>query len=377
MNTNKKTEKSGKIKNFLVMALVLIGSMAVGVFIADTIFTLLGDDMGFGEYFFWLLLYLFVLYAAYLMQIIIHESGHLIFGLLTGYRFSSFRIGSVILTKDGGKFRIGSFSMAGTAGQCLLYPNEGEEKIPYVLYNLGGVIMNLAVGALGLALWFAFRGVPVLGVFLMSLFATGLMIALTNGVPMSVGMVNNDGLNALSLGKDASSLTSFANQLRVNARMTKGERLLAMPRELFELPEGADASNPINATIKVFACNRLMDEHSFAEARTLCEELIADAAVLPIYKNMLTCDLAFCEMMAGEHERAASRFNKEFTKFLSLMSKAPSVVRTQYAHALLCEKDAEKAKKYRSAFEKLAKKYPYTGDLESERELLAEAERAV
>ena len=150
MNTNKKTEKSGKIKNFLVMALVLIGSMAVGVFIADTIFTLLGDDMGFGEYFFWLLLYLFVLYAAYFLQIIIHESGHLIFGLLTGYRFSSFRIGSVILTKDGGKFRIGSFSMAGTAGQCLLYPNEGEEKIPYV--GVAAFALMAASGDLGASL---------------------------------------------------------------------------------------------------------------------------------------------------------------------------------------------------------------------------------
>ncbi|MBQ9745506.1 MAG: hypothetical protein IJW21_01620, partial [Clostridia bacterium] len=166
---------------------------------------------------------------------------------------------------------------------------------PYVLYNLGGVIMNLAVGAAGLALWFIFPRVPVLSVFLMSLFAVGVMISLTNGVPMSVGMMNNDGLNALSLGKDLHALRSFANQLRVNARMAKGERLRDMPCGLFELAQEADAANPINATINVFACNRLVDEHRFAEARELCEALAADEAVLPIYKNMLTCDLAFCE----------------------------------------------------------------------------------
>ena len=39
------------------------------------------------------LLLLIGMYAAMLIQIILHEAGHLIFGLLTGYRFSSFRMG--------------------------------------------------------------------------------------------------------------------------------------------------------------------------------------------------------------------------------------------------------------------------------------------
>ena len=30
------------------------------------------------------------MYAGILLQIILHEAGHLLFGLLTGYRFSSF-----------------------------------------------------------------------------------------------------------------------------------------------------------------------------------------------------------------------------------------------------------------------------------------------
>jgi hypothetical protein len=377
MEKNRKSKKNGKLKGFLVMLITIIGSAAVGIFIADTIFALLGDNMGFAEYFVWLCLYLLVLYAAHFLQIIIHESGHLVFGILTGYKFSSFRIGNAILTKDGEKFRIGYYSLAGTAGQCLLYLPEENEKIPYVLYNLGGVIMNVIFSGVSFALWLAFPDIPVISVALVCLFATGLMIALTNGVPMSVGMVNNDGLNALSLGKDPHALRSFANQLRVNARMAKGERLRDMPCELFELTDDADAGNTINAAIRVFACNRLMDEHRFSEAAELCKILIADKAVLPIYKNMLVCDLAFCEMVSGERERAASRFNKELEKFLSLMSKNPGIIRTRYAHALACEKDMRKAEKHLESFEKLAKKYPYSGDIESERELLAEIRTAV
>ncbi len=367
-----------KLTQNIVSVIMGIFGIVFGVGLGSIIVFSLGEELESGEYFLMLALHILAFCAMYFLQIIIHESGHLVFGLLTGYRFSSFRIGSVILTKDGGKFRIGSFSMAGTGGQCLLYPpDEKEGKIPYVLYNLGGVIMNVFASIVFFVLWLLLPQVTLLSAALLGGTLLGFFIAVTNGVPMSVGMVNNDGFNALSLGKDVHALRSFANQLRVNARMTKGERLRDMPRELFELSEGADTSNPINATIKVFACNRLMDEGNFAEARGLCETLIADEAVLPIYKNMLTCDLAFCEMLAGECECAASHFNKELIKFLSLMAKNPSVIRTQYAHALLCEKNAEKAKTYRESFEKLAKKYPYKGDIESERGLLAQAERAV
>ena len=35
--------------------------------------------------------FLVCMYGSLLIQIIVHEAGHLLFGLLTGYRFNSFR----------------------------------------------------------------------------------------------------------------------------------------------------------------------------------------------------------------------------------------------------------------------------------------------
>ncbi len=373
-----KKKTNGGAVRFILPVLGIAVFIGIGVFIASTIIAYLGEDFAFLEYFLWLALYLLVFYAVYFLQIIIHESGHLVFGLLTGYTFVSFRIGSFIITKKDGKFCFARFAMAGTAGQCLLCPPEEKEgKLPFVLYNFGGVIFNVIFAVVSLVLYAFLPNVTVLSAALVISAVLGVYTAATNGIPMRMGLVNNDGFNALSLGKDECSLRSFANQLRINARMAKGERLRDMPKRLFELSDGADAGNPINAAIKVFACNRLMDEHRFTEAAELCKILISDEAVLPIYKNMLVCDLAFCEMIAGERERAASRFNRELIKFLSLMAKNPSIVRTQYAHALSCEKDMEKAKKHIVSFEKLAKKYPYSGDIESERELLAEIRTAV
>ena len=78
------------------------------------------------------------------LQLILHEAGHLIFGLLSGYEFVSFRVGSITIYKKDGKTHIGSYKLAGTGGQCLMAPPDlVNEKIPYVLFNFGGVIINI------------------------------------------------------------------------------------------------------------------------------------------------------------------------------------------------------------------------------------------
>lgn len=65
------------------------------------------------------ILSLVCLILAVFVQIILHEGGHLIFGLATGYRFVSFRVGSLTLIKEGGKFRLNaSPSPAQAANAC-------------------------------------------------------------------------------------------------------------------------------------------------------------------------------------------------------------------------------------------------------------------
>ena len=91
-----------------------------------------------------------ILVVAYFLQIIIHELGHLIFGLMTGYRFKSFRIGSLMLIRNAdGKLSFKRLSIAGTAGQCLMGPPDIENgKIMHILYNFGGVIANLTAAVI-------------------------------------------------------------------------------------------------------------------------------------------------------------------------------------------------------------------------------------
>ena len=66
---------------------------------------------------------------------------------------------------------------------------------------------------------------------------------------------------------------------------------------------------------------------------------------------------------------------KEQKKFMKAMKRFPSVLRTQYVLALLFEKDTAKAETIKGEFEKVAKTYPYSQDIESERDLMEIAER--
>ena len=68
--------------------------------------------------------------------------------------------------------------------------------------------------------------------------------------------------------------------------------------------------------------------------------------------------------------------DEEQREFMRRMKNGLSVIRTQYAIKLLWEGDALGAEKYKAEFERFAARYPYSGDAQSEKELLLLAVQA-
>ncbi|MBQ1995995.1 MAG: hypothetical protein II237_07380, partial [Clostridia bacterium] len=48
----------------------------------------------------------------------------------------------------------------------------------------------------------------------------------------------------------------------------------------------------------------------------------------------------------------------------------PAALRTQYAYSLICQNNGKAAAKIKKRFDKIIASYPYSGEAESERELL-------
>ena len=369
-----KKKKKFPWKSILMIALFLGASFGVGWLIGSLSGPMF-QDVPLDKFLLGLAgIYVGFLVASFL-QIVIHEAGHLVFGLLTGYQYSSFRIGSFMWVKLDGEIRLKRFSLSGTGGQCLMAPPDMQNgKVPYLLYNLGGCIANFIVSIIPLVLIFVFE-TPVFLRTLVTVWAfIGLFYVIMNGVPIK--KLGNDGHNAMSLGKNREALKAFWLQMKINEQVALGKHLKELPEEWFELPSKEEMQNTMIATIAVFACNRLMDSCKYAEAAELMERLLSEKnGMVEVHKHMLNADRIYCELV-GENrkEKLEELYTEELQKFLKAMKKSPSTHRVQYLYAKYVEKDEKKAAAAMANFEKVAKTYPYPHEIIGEREMISYAE---
>ncbi|CUH92426.1 hypothetical protein [Herbinix luporum] len=189
-----------------------------------------------------------LLYLFFFLHIIIHEAGHLVFGLISGYRFLSFRIFSIIFVKVDGHIVRKRYSLRGTAGQCLMYPpkREYDGSFPFILYNLGGSIANLIFSVVFI-IPIIITDNAIARTIYIAFSMAGILTAATNLLPMNLG-VQNDGMNLRRLLKDKYSQECFYLQLKINADLSDGKSITDYSLDTFSIPEEADEKDLIVAS---------------------------------------------------------------------------------------------------------------------------------
>lgn len=371
--------KKEKIFNIIYSALGLLISAAIGFLCGYAILEYvgkLGSGLSLPLYLLALAAGLLALALAVILQILIHEGGHLIFGLISGYGFVSFRVGSLMLLKgENGRLSFKRYFLAGTAGQCLMSPPDIEEDgyLPVGLYNMGGAMLNAITSLLFFWAYYLSSRTVILPMFFLCLGIVGLGLALMNALPMKLSGICNDGYNALTLGKDEEALNSFWKQLKMNQYMSLGHRLKEMPEQWFSLSDGEQGNNVLTASTAVFRANRLLDQQRPEEAELAIDSLLASPGnVLGLYLALLKCDKLYLRAIKGDVQSP----DKATEKFMDKMKSYPSVLRTRYALSL-AQGDSQKAEAYKQRFQTLSKDYPYSGELRSEQELMELAESSL
>lgn len=368
-------KKRGKVSagQIIVLVLSLLTGLLGGVWLGGYLDSYLGEDSSPAEFFLLLIGALLLFYFAALIQLILHEGGHLLFGLWSGYRFSSFRVFGLMWLREDGRIRCKRLSIAGTAGQCLMAPPDiVDGKLPVVWYNLGGSLVNLVTGLIFFGLYLWLPPIPVLSLLLLFLAVAGWLFAAINGIPLRQGTVDNDGYNAVSLTRSPEALRAFWVQMKINERLSGGARLRELPDEWFEMPSDEAMKNSMVAAIGVFACNRLMDEGRLAEADEKMAHLLEiESGMVGLHRSLLVCDRIFVELVTQNRREVLDAFlTPKQTAFMKQMKRFPSILRTQYAYALLQEKNEERAREILAQFEASAKKYPYQSDVQNDRDLV-------
>lgn len=363
----KNKEKKTKVVFTLLFAVFGLVGVAIGMFLASFIEKSTEGQPSYEKTISFAVL-LISIYIWFFVHIIIHEAGHLVFGLFSGYKFSSFRVGSFMIIKQEGKLKFKRQSIAGTGGQCLMVPPLMKDgKIPVILFNLGGSLMNLIATIIAVIVLILGYGVlkSYLIVSIITFILLGGLLFLTNALPISSALISNDGCNAIALSKNKEAMFSFWVQLMVMDMQSKGIRLKDMPDEWFYIPSDEAMKNSMVSALGVLTCNRLMDQEKFTEAdRIMAHILSIKSGIVGIYRHLLICDRIYIELI-NENRRnvVAAMYTEVLKKIMKSMKKSPSVLRTEYSLALLYENDRQKAEKIEAEFKKVSSAYPYQNDI--------------
>ena len=298
----------------------------------------------------------------------VHEAGHLVAGLLSGYRFVSFRIFNYVIIRIDGKLRIKKYSIAGTGGQCLLLPPETPiDKVPTAWYNLGGVIANILVLPVLLPLAFI-NGHPYLSVVVWVAILADLMLIIINGIPMKVSGAGNDAYNALLLRNNPVAKRGFIEALKSNAMLQNGVRPKDMPAEWFTVPDHINYRDQLEVSIPLMAASRLLDQMKFVEGLEAWEAIYSHKKeLIGLYVKEIECELVFLRLVAGDLEGAEKLLTPELQKYIATYSRMmSSKERILFTKALILDKDRSKANEILSGLKNRQNEYLLQGEVLSD-----------
>lgn len=319
-------------------------------------------------------LVLFGLIIWILLHTILHEAGHLVCGLLSGYRYCSFRIGRFTLAKYPDGMKMKRFSIPGTVGQCLMAPPYNDGSFPYKLYLSGGVAMNLICAAVLFAAFLLAGSGSFAGRMLAAGGAMALYLGITNAVPAKSD-IPNDGYQIFMLGKSREERRAFWESLEFNARLQQGTRVRELEKDWEALDNEAlvrQCEGMEGLTDLSMRYNYLLDTERFAEAEDLCQRLLKKGISVDLYRKLFLGEALYLELLlhgrAEETERLAT---KEVLGFLKATAAViPSSARTLYAYERLFRQEEKELARAERQFADAVKNYPVLGELAQEQMLV-------
>lgn len=363
-------DKKNKVANMIVTTIMMLYFMACGAMLGALLVTVLPEGkVPLMQVILEIIAIMIAFYVCLFVQLCVHEVGHMICGLLSGYQFVSIRFGSLIIYKTEDGIKLGKYSLAGTGGQCIMAPPELPMKeIPTALYNWGGVIANFIMVLIFGALFLISGDNSYIRLLAAIMGMIGLFMVLTNGIP--VEFMGNDGYNAIALDRDLKSKQAFVVSFKMISMLQLGLSPKDFPEEWFEWSyEPGDGA--LASSLGVQKLSWLIMTRQFDKAYALGDYIDKNVMNLALTSQMVVKLETFFSMIMLEKDIEEIReVYKKQQKNLKALQRIPSTQRLLYAYHKLIDDDLDKAKNAKDEFEKLAKKYPYPKEIEAEKELL-------
>lgn len=254
--------KKKKSKNILPWVLLIVISIITGVILA-IFFPDISLDIGFYDIPLLAIAFLF----SFPLHIILHEVGHLIGGLLSGYNFIMFRLFNTVWINTDSGISKRKQVVQGIAGQALMTPPEGVDSPPFLLYHSSGLIMNLLTGILFMIIASIVDN-KTLSLILYAIAVAAILLFITNLVPMKP----NDGYNIVEQLKNPEATEEFTHILKLYAEMVKGTPFVEIT-ESIDVESIESIENPNNVTLLTAKAAAYFEQFEFESARNIYAQL--------------------------------------------------------------------------------------------------------
>lgn len=322
------------------------------------------------------LVFFLAMHASYWLQIILHELGRFVCGLLSGYRFGYLQLFGFRLQKINGQLSTKRKHDKDPVHYLLAPPETDFKNFPVRLYFLGGFIANILFILIFLGAAFRFPGMSLPRFLFLQYVFISIPYVLIYGMPIQLSGARTETYNALTIPTDYRSRCAYFIPRLISYHMLNGIRLRDMPEEWFYLPTREEMFSVMHSRLASYYVDWLIEKGRYTEADAVIDSIysLEDYRIKNIFTTLLFLNKIFLILVhTKKYEQMKTYLSDAQKKRMVRFGSELSVKRTQYIIALLYEKDMEKAAYLKSVF--LASKSQfYPTEYESELELIEIAE---
>lgn len=272
-----------------------------------------------------------------LLHLLIHESGHLIFGKISGYQLVSFRILSMIWYRTNKKIQYGFQKKIGALGQCLMIPPPYQQGVyPYKLYLMGGVIFNFLFSFIFFILIWLYGNFNYL---VNQFIIIGLYMGFINLVPYGI----NDGMLLKQVWGSKEKERELFLQNYATAATAQGIRYKEFPNHVLSLVRLEDGSEKFNLINYFYA----LDKMDFKNAMRIIDNLWESNSIRNrAYRIEIIKERMFCMLIQRKDIEEVKNIYKDTFISNDLKTNKMNNKRILGTYELIINKNLDKALEY-------------------------------
>lgn len=289
------------------------------------------------------------------LQIVIHETGHMVGGLLTGWKLLYIQLYKYLFAKENGRYHWKR--VRNSAFQCMMYPEHGNDNP--ILYTVMGCYMNLTAAVISLVAMLILYDIKC---FLVLIWLTlfGIIQFIINFIPSNKRLCN-DGSCCRILQSDITSRRSHNLQLLVARKLQEGHSYKMVTPELICLNSNY-AGNDITAYHAALEYYYHIDRSEYESARKALSKIDRNADISPKVMNIILLEEVYLELwmcmldkenislniskyepdMMKYIERHADRRDINALRIKAMWNAYDCFLRNEYRNAQLKIEEAEK-----------------------------------